>query len=82
MCKKKHLTLDQSFLGSGLNKLFSINVASLSLKENNNTCTVVSMDCLQIHWTVFFKNACGVSYTSGIKLRITCIHDLARKAKI
>ena len=51
---KKHLTLDQSSLGSGLNKLFSINVAPLSLKENNNTCPVVSMDCLQIRWTVFF----------------------------
>lgn len=46
MYKKKHLTLDQSSLGSGLNKLFSINVASLSLKENNNTCLAVSMDCL------------------------------------
>lgn len=44
--RKKHLTLDQSSLSSGLNKVFSINVASLSLKENNNTCPVVSMDCL------------------------------------
>ena len=43
---KKHLTLDQSSLGSGLNKSFSINVASLSLKETNNTCLAVSMGCL------------------------------------